>query len=90
MFRRECYLKLGKNTLESEVINLMRFSYDKLWKLLIDKKMVKKDLMEVTGVTSSTIAKMGKEQPVSLEVLGRICKALKCDIGDVVDVVFDE
>jgi DNA-binding Xre family transcriptional regulator len=68
----------------------MRFSYDKLWKLLIDKKMVKKDLMEVTGVTSSTIAKMGKEQPVSLEVLGRICKALKCDIGDVVDVIFDE
>lgn len=46
--------------------------------------------MEVTGVTSSTIAKMGKEQPVSLEVLGRICKALKCDIGDVVDVIFDE
>ncbi len=68
----------------------MKFSYDKLWKLLIDKKMVKKDLMEVTGVTSSTIAKMGKEQAVSLEVLGRICKALNCDIGDVVDVVFEE
>ena len=68
----------------------MRFSYDKLWKLLIDKKMVKKDLMEETGVTSSTIAKMGKEQPVTLEVLGRICKALGCNIGDVVDVVFDD
>ena len=68
----------------------MKFSYDKLWKLLIDKKMVKKDLMEVTGVTSSTIAKMGKEQAVSLEVLGRICKALKCDIGDIVDVIFEE
>jgi len=68
----------------------VKFSYDKLWKLLIDKKMVKKDLMEVTGVTSSTIAKMGKEQAVSLEVLGRICKALNCDIGDVVDVVFEE
>lgn len=68
----------------------MRFSYDKLWKLLIDKKMVKKDLMEVTGVTSSTIAKMGKEQPVSLDVLGRICKALECDIGDIVGVIFDK
>ena len=67
----------------------MKFSYDKLWKLLIDKKMVKKDLMEVTGVTSSTIAKMGKEQAVSLEVLGRICKALNCDIGDVVDIIFE-
>lgn len=68
----------------------MRFSYDKLWKILIDKKMVKKDLMAMTGITSSTIAKMGKEQPVKLEVLGRICKALDCNIGDVVDVIFDE
>ncbi len=68
----------------------MRYSYDKLWKLLIDKKMVKRDLMKATGITSSTIAKMGKEQPVSLEVLGRICKALDCDIGDVVNVVFED
>ncbi|MBQ3757605.1 MAG: helix-turn-helix domain-containing protein [Oscillospiraceae bacterium] len=68
----------------------MRFSYAKLWKLLIDKKMVKRDLMEATGVTSSTIAKMGKEQPVALEVLGRVCKALNCNIGDVVDVLFDD
>lgn len=68
----------------------MKFSYAKLWKLLIDKKMVKKDLMALTGITSSTIAKMGKEQSVTLEVLGRICKALDCNIGDIVDVVFDE
>ncbi|MGN1140927.1 MAG: helix-turn-helix domain-containing protein [Oliverpabstia sp.] len=68
----------------------MKFSYAKLWKLLIDKKMVKKDLMALTGITSSTIAKMGKEQSVTLEVLGRICKALDCNIGDIVDVFFDE
>ena len=68
----------------------MRFSYDKLWKILIDKKMVKKDLMNMTGITSSTIEKMGKEQPVKLEVLGRICKALDCNIGDVVEVFFDK
>lgn len=68
----------------------MKFSYAKLWKLLIDKKMVKKDLMALTGITSSTIAKMGKEQSVTLEVLGRICKALDCNIGDIVDVIFDE
>ena len=68
----------------------MKYSYAKLWKLLIDKKMVKKDLMALTGITSSTIAKMGKEQSVTLEVLGRICKALNCNIGDVVDVYFDE
>ena len=53
----------------------MKFSYAKLWKLLIDKKMVKKDLMALTGITSSTIAKMGKEQSVTLEVLGRICNS---------------
>lgn len=68
----------------------MKFSYAKLWKLLIDKKMVKKDLMALTGITSSTIAKMGKEQSVTLEVLGRICKALDCNIGDIVDVYFEE
>ncbi len=68
----------------------MKFSYAKLWKLLIDKKMVKKDLMALTGITSSTIAKMGKEQSVTLEVLGRICKALDCNIGDIVDVYFED
>ena len=68
----------------------MKFSYAKLWKLLIDKKMVKKDLMALTGITSSTIAKMGKEQSVTLEVLGRICKALDCNIGDLVDVYFED
>ena len=68
----------------------MNVSYKKLWKLLIDKKMVKKDLMALTGITSSTIAKMGKEQSVTLEVLGRICKALDCNIGDIVDVYFED
>jgi putative transcriptional regulator len=65
----------------------MEFNYNKLWKLLIDKNMMKKDLMEQTHITSSTIAKMGKNKAVSLEVLGRICIALDCDIGDVVEIV---
>ncbi len=63
----------------------MAFSYNKLWKLLIDRKMLKKDLMQMTDITSTTIAKMGKGQAVSLEVLGRICKALDVNIGDIVD-----
>lgn len=63
------------------------FSYNKLWKLLIDKKMMKKDLMAMTNMTSSTMAKMGKDLPVSMEVLGRICKVLDCNIGDIVDVI---
>jgi len=66
----------------------MKYSYDKLWKLLIDNKMIKKDLMTEASITSSTMAKMGKELPVSLEVLGRICKALKCNIGDIIEIKY--
>ncbi|MBS6705153.1 MAG: helix-turn-helix domain-containing protein [Lachnospiraceae bacterium] len=65
----------------------MMFSYSKLWKILIDKKMLKKDLMSKAGITSSTMAKMGKDLPVSMEVLGRICDALDCNIGDIVDYI---
>ena len=68
----------------------MSYSYNKLWKLLIDRKMTKKDLKEKTNLTSTTIASMGKEQPVSMEVLGRICTALRVNIGDIVDYVPDE
>jgi DNA-binding Xre family transcriptional regulator len=65
----------------------MAFSYNKLWKLMIDKKMMKKDLIAITDITSSTMAKMGKDLPVSMEVLGRICKSLDVNIGDIVDYV---
>ena len=68
----------------------MAFSYNKLWKLLIDKKMMKKDLIELTGLTTTTMAKMGRELPVSMDVLARICKALKCNVGDIVDYIDDE
>lgn len=68
----------------------MAFSYCKLWKLLIDKKMMKKDLIALTNINSSTMAKLGKDLPVSLEVLGRICVALDCNIGDIVDVIKDK
>lgn len=67
----------------------MEFSYNKLWKLLIDKNMMKKDLMAKTNITSSTIAKMGKNKAVSMDVLGKICMALDCNIGDIVDVIKD-
>lgn len=67
----------------------MSFSYKKLWKLLIDKDMRKKDLMGITGITSATMAKLSKEQPVSMTVIGKICKALDCNVGDIVDYVKD-
>jgi DNA-binding Xre family transcriptional regulator len=50
--------------------------------------MIKKDLMSKAGITSSTMAKMGKEQAVSLEVLGRICKALSCNIDNVIEIKY--
>lgn len=68
----------------------MVYSYKKLWKLLIDKNMMKKDLMELTKINSATIAKMGRGEAVSLEVLGRICEKLNCNIGDLVDFVIEE
>lgn len=64
----------------------MKFNYNGLWKMLIDRGMLKKDLMREANLTSSTIAKMGKNQPVTLTVIGRICQALNCSVGEVVDI----
>lgn len=62
----------------------MTVSYNGLWKILIDNNMKKVDLIKTAGISSSTLAKMGKGEPVSLEVLGRICKKLNCDFGDLI------
>ena len=67
----------------------MRFSYNKLWKLLIDKNMNKKKLREITGISSASIAKLGKGENVTTDVLLRICKELDCDISDIMEVVKD-
>lgn len=64
----------------------MAVQYNRLWKLLIDKKMKKSALTELADVSSSTIAKLNQDEYVSLEVLERICRALRCDIGDVVEL----
>ena len=68
----------------------MNYSYNKLWKLLIDNNMIKKDLMAQANITSNTMAKMGKNQAVSLDTLGRICMVLKCNIGDILDIIIQE
>lgn len=62
----------------------MVVSYNGLWKLLIDKNMKRMDLVNHVGISSSTLAKMGKGEPVSLEVLGKICDKLDCDFGDII------
>ena len=67
----------------------MMVSYNKLWKLLIDKNMKKKALGEAANISANTLAKMGKNEQVSMDVLIRICKALQCDIGDIVEIIPD-
>ena len=62
-------------------------SYNKLWKKLIDLNMKKKELKELTGIGSTTLTKLNKNEPVSMEVMIMICMALKCNIGEVMDVI---
>ncbi len=63
-------------------------SYNKLWKLLIDKNINKTDLHEITGLSQSTITKLSKGENVNTDVLERICVALNCKIEDIVEVVY--
>ena len=65
----------------------MIVSYKKLWKLLIDKDLMKKDLQSNAGVSWATITKMSKGEPVSTEVLMKICKYLQCDVGDIMEFI---
>ena len=68
----------------------MAISYKKLWKLLIDRDMKKKDLVALSGISQSSITKMGKNENVNTDVLVRICRALNCDIGDIAEIVLQE
>ncbi len=67
----------------------MAMSYNKLWKLLIDRGLIKKDLREMAGLSTNVIAKMGKNGDVSTEVLRKICKALDCRLEDIVEILPD-
>lgn len=65
---------------------VMSISYNKLWHLLLDKKMTKSELRNRAGVSTNVIAKMGKNESVSMESLTKICTALSCDIADIVEM----
>lgn len=67
----------------------MNVSYNKLWKLLIDRGMKKKDLQETSGISAASIAKLGRNGNVTVEVLAKVCKALDCEIGDICEIVKD-
>lgn len=68
----------------------MATSYNKLWKLLVDKKMSKADLRKASGVSPNTMTKLRRDEPVMLSVLDKICKTLDVNYGDIVDYIADE
>ncbi|MCR1843259.1 helix-turn-helix domain-containing protein [Murimonas intestini] len=68
----------------------MRFSYNKLWKLLIDRGINKKALREMSGISATSVAKLGKGGNVNTDVLLRICDALNCDVGDIMEFIREE
>lgn len=68
----------------------MALSYNKLWKLLIDKGMTKTEMRLKADISTTTLAKLGKNETVSMEVLLRICKVLDCNVGDIMDVINEE
>ena len=67
----------------------MKVSYKRLWKLLIDRDMMKKDLAERAGISPASIAKLGRNENVNTDILLKICIALECDVSDIMEVVED-
>ncbi len=68
----------------------MIVSYNKLWKLLIDKKMNKRDLKEVSGVSTASIAKLSKGENITTDVLLKICNALDCELDEIMELAHDD
>lgn len=64
----------------------MTYGYNKLWKLLIDKRMTKTQMRKVAGISTNILAKMGKDEPVSMDSLAKICVALDCTLDDIVEI----
>ena len=72
---------------ENRGVTTMEDSYKKLWKILIDKDMKKKDLQVAAGMSWASVTKLSKGETVSMEVLMKVCKALDCNIGDIMDFI---
>ena len=66
---------------------IMKACYKKLWKLLIDKNLKRTDLKKLAGISSGSLAKLGKDENVSMDVLQKLCMALQCDIGDIMEMI---
>ena len=72
---------------ENREVIIVEVSYKKLWKILIDKDMKKKDLQASAGISWASVTKLSKGERVSMEVLMKVCKTLNCDIGDIVKLI---
>lgn len=88
--RLQNFIKQNVNTkfqfyISTEVLSVA-VSYKKLWKLLIDRDMRKKDLCAAAGISHASMAKLGKNENVTTDVLVKICTALQCDIGDIMEI----
>lgn len=68
----------------------MKVCYDKLWKLLIDKKLKRTDLIKNANISSNVLARMGNEEPVSLDSIGKICEYLGCKVDDIIEINYEE
>lgn len=64
----------------------MKYSYNKLWKILIDRKITKSEMRKQAGFTTNMLAKMGRDEPVSMETLAKMCTFLDCGIDDIVEI----
>lgn len=73
--------------LRNQEVTTMEVSYKKLWKILIDKEMKKKDLQSSAGISWASVTKLSKGETVSMEVLMKVCKTLDCNIGDIMDLI---
>lgn len=67
----------------------MTYNYNQLWKLLIDKRMTKTEMRKIAGISTNILAKMGKDEPVAMETLAKICVALDCTFDDIVEISDD-
>ena len=68
---------------------MLRISYNKLWKMLIDKNMNKQDLKNATGISSASIAKLGKGENITTDILLKICESLDCKLEDIMETIND-
>ena len=69
---------------------MANISYKKLWKLLIDKNLKKKDLQKMAGISSSSIAKLGRNENINTEIINKICNALDCDTSEIMEMESEE